>query len=117
MYTDFNSENSEIQKPSEIIGETAARDCVRLASDCLEFACKRVSDTEPKGSTCAEDQVFTMKNGDVRKIIESEDFWAYYIAQLKSGKVELMKAALQYRTKYLLKGVYSVQFGSARKRE
>jgi hypothetical protein len=103
MYTDFSPDGSKIKVPSELVRDTAARDCVRLAKDCLAHARNRVSGDPPRPRTPAEDKLFTMKNADIQKIINTEDFWWYYVAELRLGQVDFPEVLIQYQTKYFLK--------------
>lgn len=104
MYTDINPDGSRIKVPSEMVRDAAARDCVRLARDCLAHARSHVSGNVPRRRTRAEDQLFAMKNTEIQKIINTEDFWWFYIAQLRLGQGDLSDAFIQYRTKYFLRG-------------
>lgn len=104
MYTNIHPDGLTIQVPSEMVRDAAARDCVRLSTDCLAHARKHVAEKVPERRTRAEDQLFAMKTGEFQKIANTEDFWWYYIAQLESGRKDFSEAVVQYRTEYFLKG-------------
>lgn len=103
MYTDIHPDGSNIQVPSEMVRDTAARDCIRLATDSLAHARRYVVEKEPKGKTRTEDQLFALKSGVLEKITNMEDFWWYHLAQLESGQGDFSESVIQYRTNYLLK--------------
>ena len=44
MYSDLRTDPDRVQTPREIVRTTAARDCVRLAEDCLAHARQHVSE-------------------------------------------------------------------------
>ena len=111
MYTDVAHDGSKIQTPSEIVRDTAAADCIRLARDCLVLARHHIAAQVPKQRTRSEDQLFIMKTAELQKMMNTEDFWRYYIAEMKRGRRELSDAFVQYRLNYLLKGR---QFGFSR---
>lgn len=104
MYTDIGYPESKIQIPSSIVRDVAAKDCVRLARDCLAHARKHVAKKEPEVRSRAEDQLFSMKSGQFQKLANTEGFWWYYIAQLEAGNKDFAAAAVAYQRDYLSKG-------------
>lgn len=103
MYTEIR-EDSTIQTPSQAVRKVAARDCIRLASQCLIHTYKHVTETIPRQWTRHEDELFCMKSKDFQKIMNTADFWWYYIEQLESGQKDFAKSVIQYRTEFVLKG-------------
>lgn len=104
MYTDIRSDTNTVQVPANVVRVEAARDCIRLATDCLAHARRHIVETSPLQRTRAEDQLFAMKSTEYQKIANTEDFWWYYIAQLESGQKDFAEAVVQYRSEFFLKG-------------
>src|SRR3989338_5119065 len=75
MYTDFNIEKLAIYVPSEIVPAIAAKDCVRLANDCLVRARNKLDGREaPTKSTPMQDALFALKPKIYNEIMKMEDF-------------------------------------------
>lgn len=104
MYTDIRYESSKVQAPAAMVRDVAAKDCVRLAGDCLTHARKHIAEKKPETRSRAEDQLFAMKSGQFQKIANTEGFWWYYISQLKSGKRDFAAAVVEYQREFVLKG-------------
>jgi len=104
MYTDFLNEPDRVQKPSEVVGGKAARDCVRLAGDCLTFAMRHLTTATPISFTRAHDQFFTMKSAKVQALLSNEDFWWYLIARLEAGEQDIAEAVLGYEREHVKTG-------------
>ena len=99
MYTD-QSEDGSIQVPSEVVSERAAKDCVRLASACLASAKHHLSNTKPAAATRAQDQLFTLKTAQLTELMNTEDFWWYYISRMEAGDTDYAAAVIKYRAEY-----------------
>ena len=104
MYTDIRYGESKVQVPSVMVRDLAAKDCVRLARDCLAHARKHVAEKKPETRSRTDDQLFAMKSGQLQKMANTEGFWWYYIAQLESGKRDFAAAAVEYQRDYISKG-------------
>jgi AbiV family abortive infection protein len=104
MYTDIQYDESKVQLPAKMVRTVAARDCIRLAGDCLAHARKHVAERKPANRSAAEDKVFAMKDGKFAKMLNTEGFWWYYIEQLKSGKKDFPASAVAYERDYFSKG-------------
>jgi AbiV family abortive infection protein len=96
MYCELKTEPDRAQRPSEIVREAAARDCVRLARDCVANAHRHVKEQAPPGITHALDKIFTMKSAYFRQILSSKEFWFYYAARVESGDHSLPEAVCAY---------------------
>jgi AbiV family abortive infection protein len=96
MYCELRSEPDRTQRPSEVVPETAACDCVRLARDCVANAMRHVKEQQPPDITSALDKVFTMKSAYFREMLSSKDFWLYYLARLESGDARFAEAVSDY---------------------
>jgi AbiV family abortive infection protein len=104
MYTDIRSDSSTVQIPAAVIREKASSDCIRLATDCLSHTQAHISEKTPEPRTRAEDQLFAMKAGHFQKIASTEDFWWYYVAEIKAGRKELAEAVISYQDNYIKRG-------------
>jgi AbiV family abortive infection protein len=110
MYTELRTEPDRVQTPREIVRASAASDCVRLARECLSHAHQHVREKAPATFTAAHDQLFTMKPGKYRRVLNSEDFWWYYIARMEAGQQDMAEAVLGYEQEY---GKTGTQFRAA----
>lgn len=104
MYTEIRGDTATVQSPSQVVREVAARDCVRLASQCLAYAHKHVAETTPRQWTRQDDELFAMKSTEYQKIMNTADFWWYHIAQLESGQQDFSQSVVRYRKEFLLSG-------------
>ncbi len=104
MYTDIRYESVKVQIPAAVVRDAAAKDCVRLASDCLTHARKHIAEKKPEVRSQAEDQLFAMKSGQFQKVANTEGFWWYYISQLEAGKRDFAAAVVAFQRDFALKG-------------
>jgi AbiV family abortive infection protein len=104
MYCDLRADPDRAQTPREIVRASAARDCVRLAENCLSYARKHVSEKEPAKFTPAQDKMFTMKPAKFREMLNTEDFWWYYIARREAGQPDMAEAVLGYEQEHIKTG-------------
>jgi AbiV family abortive infection protein len=65
MYTDIRYSKSTVQMPSAMVRDVAAKDCIRLARDCLRHACKHIAEKTPEVRSGDDDQLFAMKSGQL----------------------------------------------------
>lgn len=101
MYTELRTDPDRVQTPGEIVRGSAASDCVRLARDCLAHAQQHVRQKAPAEFTPAHDRLFTMKPAKFRKVLNTEDFWWYYIARMEAGQHDMAEAVLGYEQDYI----------------
>lgn len=104
MYTDIRYTKSKVQIPSGMVRDIAAKDCVRLSSDCLAHARKHIAEKMPEVRSRADDQLFSMRPGQLQKMANTEGFWWHYIAQLEAGNQDFAAAAIAYQRDYFSKG-------------
>lgn len=104
MYTDIHYPESRVQIPSTMVRNVAAKDCVRLARDCLAHARRHIANGKPDVRSREEDQLFSMKSGQFQKMANTEGFWWYYIAQMQAGNRDFAAAAVAYQRDYFSKG-------------
>lgn len=104
MYTDIRYDSSTVQAPSATVRDVAARECVRLARDCLTHARRHIAEKKPEVRSQAEDQLFAMKSAQFQKMANTEGFWWYYISQLETGKRDFAAAVVEYQRDFVSKG-------------
>jgi hypothetical protein len=104
MYSDLRRDPDRPQLPRDIVRDEAARDCVRLATDCLAHAVTHVTDKDPPPATRVQDRLFTMKSAQFQKMLNTADFWWYYIARRESGNMDLAHAVLGYEKDHVKPG-------------
>lgn len=105
MYSDLRTNPDRPQLPSDIVREEAARDCVRLAGDCLAHAIQHLKEKQPPPVTRAHDRLFTMKTKQFQQILNTEDFWWYFIARIEAGNSDWAEAVLGYEKDHMRTGV------------
>lgn len=104
MYSDLLTEPDRVQTPREVVGATAARDCVRLAENCLAHAHRHVSNKIPAKFTTAHDRLFTMNLAKFQEMLSVEDFWWYYISRIEAGQQDIAEAVLGYERDHVKTG-------------
>ena len=104
MYSDLRTDPDRVITPREIVRATAARDCVRLAENCLANANRHVTEKIPATFTTAQDRLLTMKSAKYRELLKAEDFWWYYISRMEAGQQDLAEAVLGYEQKHVKTG-------------
>jgi AbiV family abortive infection protein len=104
MYTELRANPDRVQTPRDVVRAIAASDCVRLARDCLTHTHQHVREKAPAKFTSAQDKLFTMKSVKFRKMLNTEDFWWYYIAQMEAGQLDIAEAVLGYEQHHIKTG-------------
>ena len=104
MYSDLRSAPDRVQTPREVVRESAARDCVRLAENCLANARRYVIEKNPAEFTTAQDRLFTMKPAKFRDMLKTEDFWWYYISRMEEGHQDIAEAVFEYERYHVKTG-------------
>lgn len=104
MYSDLRTDPDRVQTPRDVVRERAARDCVRLAQDCLAYSHRHVIEKAPARFTTAQDRLFTMKSAKLQALMDTEDFWWYYISQMEAGQQDLAEAVLGYERDHIKTG-------------
>lgn len=100
MYTELRTNPDRVQTPSEIVRASAASDCVRLAENCLAHARQHVREKAPAEFTPAHDRLFTMKPAKYRELLNTEDFWRYFLARMEAGQHDIAEAVLGYEQEH-----------------
>jgi AbiV family abortive infection protein len=104
MYSDLRTDPDRVQTPREIVRATAARDCVRLAENCLAHAHRHVSGEMPAKFTTAHGRLFTMKSAKFQEMLSAEDFWWYYISCMEAGQQDIAEAVFGYERDHIKTG-------------
>lgn len=104
MYSDLRTAPDRVQTPREVVRDSAARDCVRLAENCLAYAHSHILEKIPAKFTVAQDRLFTMKSAKFQDMLNMEDFWWYYISRMKAGQHDIAEAALGYERDHIKTG-------------
>lgn len=104
MYVDITYPESKVQLPRGVVRDVAAKDCSRLSRDCLANAQSHLAREKPRARTLDEDRLFSMKSEQLKKIVNIEGFWWYYITQCEAGNRDFAAAVITYQREYLSKG-------------
>lgn len=104
MYSDLRTQPDRAQTPRDAVRAAAARDCVRLATNCLAYARKHVSEKVPAVFSRLQDKLFTMKSAKFKDLLGQEDFWWFYISRLDAGQRDLAEVVFSYQNEYVAKG-------------
>lgn len=105
MYSDLRTDPNRVQTPREVVRAGAARNCVRLAEKCLAHAHRHVSEKAPFMFTSAQDKLFTMKSAKFQEMLNTEDFWWYFISRMEAGQQDIAEAVLGYERDHTKAGV------------
>lgn len=105
MYSDLRTDPDRAQTPREIVRADAARDCVKLAENCLDHARRHLSEKTPAKFTPAQDRLFSMKSAKLQEMLSTEDFWWYFLSRMESGgQQDLAEAVLGYERDHIKTG-------------
>ncbi|MFT6661997.1 MAG: AbiV family abortive infection protein [Maricaulis maris] len=104
MYSDLRTDPDRVQTPREVVRDSAARDCVRLAENCVAYARRHVTEKTPAKFTTAHDRLFTMKSAKFQEMLNTEDFWWYYISRLEAGQQDMAEVVLGYERDHVKTG-------------
>ncbi len=104
MYSDLRTGPDRVQTPREVVRESAARDCVRLAENCLSYAHRHVIEKIPVRFTAAHDRLFTMKPATFQEMLNTQDFWWYYISRMEAGQTDIADAVIGYERDHMKTG-------------
>lgn len=104
MYSDLRANPDRVQTPTDVVRPIAAQGCVKLAEDCLAYAHRRIVQKTPLKATLAQDKLFTMKSAKFKEMLNTEDFWWYYISRMEAGQQDTADAVLGYERDHLKTG-------------
>jgi AbiV family abortive infection protein len=101
MYSDLRSDPDRAQTPRDVVRPVAARDCLRLAAECLAYSQRHIKEKTPQNFTNAHDRLFTMKSRKFHEMLNNVDFWWYYIARMEAGHQDMADAVLGYERDHI----------------
>jgi AbiV family abortive infection protein len=104
MYTDINAERIAVISPNMQVCQRAASDCIQLARVVISHARPYALQDQPKTATKAHDALFSMKPSLYNKIMNSEDFWWYYISKVEQGQSAFDANVVEYSRTFLANG-------------
>lgn len=104
MYSDLRTDPDRAQTPRQVVRDVAAHDCVRLAESCLGNARQHRSEKTPAATTTAQDRLFTMKSKKYQDLLNTEDFWWYYVERLEAGQPDIAEAVIGYELNHIKTG-------------
>ena len=103
LYSVVNRISGELFEPNDVVRPTAARDCVKIAVNCLGHTQTQLTEQDPVEFTAAQDKMYAMKSGTVNNLLNNEDFWWYFIGCLERDEKDLAEAVIEYQTHYVAK--------------
>jgi len=110
MYTDVKSNILGLSVPSEVVRPVAARDCVHLAVNCLHHTEQHIKINEPRKTSKSENKFYCLNTDKINKMMNTEDYWEYYVAQLKQGNDDNSMISVKYYDEYFSKNkIFKVQ--------
>lgn len=105
MYCDLSTKPDSIQTPSEIVSARAAKDCVRLAKDCLAHARKHITNKEPANFSGAQNYLFTKKFAYFEKVLESPEFYEYWLSHPTTDMRNIADMISEYDRNHIKTGI------------
>jgi AbiV family abortive infection protein len=105
MYSDLRPDPDRVQTPRDVVGAPAARDCIMLAQECLAYAHRHVAEKTPAKFTTAQDRLFTMKPAGFQAVLNTEEFWWYYVSRMEAGQHDIAEAVIEYERDHIKTGV------------
>lgn len=103
MYTDVKSNILGLSKPNEVVRPVAARDCLHIAVNCLHHTEQHIKNSSPRKTSKYEDKLYCLNTDKMTKMMNTEDFWEYYIDQLKQGNNDHAMTSVKYYDEYFSK--------------
>lgn len=84
MYSDIKPNGVSLSIPQDVVRPISARDAVRLAENCHYYMKLCFQKDDPIKKTSYQDKMFCIKSETLKKILNQEDFWEFYIDKLKN---------------------------------
>jgi len=103
MYTDVKSNILGLSKPSDVVRPVAAKDCIHLAVNCLHHTETYIKNNIPRKTRKFEDKLYCINTEKITKMWNTENFWEYYIDQMKQGNNDHAMASVKYYNGYFSK--------------
>lgn len=104
MYSDLHINPDRVQTPREVVRASATQNCIRLAENALAHAHHHVSKKTPFKFTPDQNRLFTMKSGKFQEMLNTEDFWWYYISRMEAGQQDIAESVFGYERDHLKTG-------------
>lgn len=101
MYTDLADEAGTVHLPSAKVSAVNATDCVRLGNACYAKAAEHLRPGVPRPIRRIDDQLFVLRAKQVTRIVNTEDFWWYYLSRAESGVRDWAEAVVSYHQQYV----------------
>lgn len=103
MYVDFRPDGS-IAAPNDLVRPVAARDCTRLAEECLRHTRSYVASDKPTTFSSFADKLFTIRPERVAEMFKRDDFEEYLWDFLETREgFALSEALVTYHDGYFMK--------------
>jgi len=101
MYIDVRSDNS-VSIPGTIVRPVAAKDCIAVATNCLEHMRRFVSTTDPSVANSYDDKLLCISSSKVVQIFKQEDFGRFLLDKLRRehNKFNMTEAIVTYHDGY-----------------
>jgi len=100
MYVDVVEAN-RITNPEQVVREKAASDTIRLAGDCFKTTAYYLSNNRPEKYQPHHDKFFVINKRTANKMLDSKDFWYYYLDLMRTKKTnDLSFAAAKYHDEF-----------------
>ncbi len=103
MYIDLKDDGITLSVPREVVRPVAARDCVNLSENCLHHTGLYLRNNEPAKRTSHQDKLLCIKQKTLTEMLNTEDFWEFYINELEQGNESFDKAAVTYHDSFYKK--------------
>jgi len=93
----------DLSKPNEVVRPVAARDCMHIAVNYLHHTEQHIKNNTPRKTSKFEDKLYCLTTDKITKMMNTEDFWEYYIDQLKQGNNDHAMTSVKYYDEYFSK--------------
>ena len=103
MYTDVKSNILGLSVPSKAVRPVAARDCIHIAVSCLHHTEEAIKNNTPRKTIKYDDKLYCLNTDKITKMMNTEDFWEYYIDQLNQGNNDHAMTSVKYYDEYFSK--------------
>jgi len=104
MYTDIHENQLMVLNPESIVKSDIANNCICLSTVTISHATSHITSL-PKFTSQKQDEFFTMKKSLFSNMVNTADFWWYYISRMESGDKLIENAATEYNKNFFSKHV------------
>lgn len=85
MYIDVKSDQT-LSIPKQIVRPVAAKDCIRIATNCINYAKYYYQNNKPYKYSSYDDKLMSINTKQLTTMMNNIDFWEYYLDCLKTDK-------------------------------